>query len=397
MSLHRDILEQMASGQISFPPMKEIVDAPVLLWTHWLTTVCNFTLLDYNILVSYLILQESFLETAKTSHSKIWVPQFARLTTSHPLSAFSSPTLPPTTWIRVMEKIPLTWLTWIFIIKESNTMHRWHVSSIRTRTQMCLIIMLHTFSIFLHLPGKDFALEPNQGAPHVPFVDELLASATGKDKEGNPILTLKDLAAYSSKRRVDARVSNPEYYKLDFPHKLFGSSKWGPIPIKNYLTRIILIIFFTNQLALQLCSRYSEVALVIWDPFWLMKGYRRGGSRVLGIGSDWRSPSSILLWSLWSLASARGNTVPNRRCNKRKHLRRPWTHLNLSIFFLYSPLRHFQVGHLDAALERIEFLYQCWISCFGIYFIYFYNNYMMNPEFKSTVSAQKHELRALGL
>ena len=85
--------------------------------------------------------------------------------------------------------------------------------------------MLHTHSIFLHRPGKDFALEPNQGAPHVPFVDELLASATGKDKEGNPILTLKDLAAYSSKRRVDARDSNREYYKLDFPHKLFGSSK----------------------------------------------------------------------------------------------------------------------------------------------------------------------------
>jgi len=70
---------------------------------------------------------------------------------------------------------------------------------------------------------EDCALVPNQGKPHIPFVKELLASATGKDKEGNPLLTLKDLAAYLSKRRVDARASNPEYY-LDLGHKLFGSS-----------------------------------------------------------------------------------------------------------------------------------------------------------------------------
>jgi len=74
------------------------------------------------------------------------------------------------------------------------------------------------------LTREDYALVPDQGVPHIPFVEELLASATGKDKEGHPILTSKDLAAYSSKRRVDARNSNPEFYKLDFPHKMFGSS-----------------------------------------------------------------------------------------------------------------------------------------------------------------------------
>jgi len=73
------------------------------------------------------------------------------------------------------------------------------------------------------LTRKDSALVPNQGKPHIPFVEELLASATGKDKEENPLLTLKDLAAYSSKRRVDARASNPEYC-LSLFHKLFGSS-----------------------------------------------------------------------------------------------------------------------------------------------------------------------------
>ena len=78
--------------------------------------------------------------------------------------------------------------------------------------------------ITMLLLGEDSALVPDQAKPHIKFVEELLASATGKDKEGKPILTSKDLAAYSSKRRVDARASNPEF-TLDLFHKLFGSSK----------------------------------------------------------------------------------------------------------------------------------------------------------------------------
>ena len=156
---------------------------------------------------------------AEISHSKRWMPQFAQLSTSHPPSAFSSPTLLPTSWIRIMEKIPLTWLTSIFIIKGSNTMHRWHVSSFLNT------YIVSQYNTWLS-PGEDSALVRYQGAPHKKFVEELLASASGKDKEGNPLLTLKDLAAYSSKRRVDANDTNSEY-TLDFSHKLFGSSKWG--------------------------------------------------------------------------------------------------------------------------------------------------------------------------
>lgn len=77
------------------------------------------------------------------------------------------------------------------------------------------------------LTGEDSALVPSQAKPHIQFVDELLASATGKDSEGNPILTSEDLAAYSSKRRVDAKASNPDF-TLDLFHKIFGSSKSGP-------------------------------------------------------------------------------------------------------------------------------------------------------------------------
>jgi len=73
------------------------------------------------------------------------------------------------------------------------------------------------------LTREDSALVPNQGRPHIQFVKELLASATGQDKEGNPILTSKDLAGYSAKRRVDARASNPDF-TLTLFHKIFGSS-----------------------------------------------------------------------------------------------------------------------------------------------------------------------------
>ena len=78
--------------------------------------------------------------------------------------------------------------------------------------------------MLLYSLGEDCALVPSQGSPHHKFVEELLASATGKDKEGNPVLTSKDLAAYSAKRRVDARASNPEF-TLDFAHKVVGSAK----------------------------------------------------------------------------------------------------------------------------------------------------------------------------
>ena len=73
-------------------------------------------------------------------------------------------------------------------------------------------------------PGEDSALVPDQGKPHLPFVNELLASVSGKDKDGNALLTPKDLSEYSAKRRVDARASNPNF-SLSLFHRMFGSSK----------------------------------------------------------------------------------------------------------------------------------------------------------------------------
>jgi hypothetical protein len=72
--------------------------------------------------------------------------------------------------------------------------------------------------------GLDTALEPNQSMKHVPFIEELLAAFTGKDKYGNDVLTTKDLSRILGKRRAVARATNNEF-SLSFFHKIFGSSK----------------------------------------------------------------------------------------------------------------------------------------------------------------------------
>ncbi|KAJ2919751.1 heme-thiolate peroxidase, partial [Candolleomyces efflorescens] len=70
---------------------------------------------------------------------------------------------------------------------------------------------------------EDVHFEPDQSKPHVQFIKELLAEATGKDEHGKAILTIEDLSRYSSKRRADARAKNPEF-TLEKIHKTFGST-----------------------------------------------------------------------------------------------------------------------------------------------------------------------------
>jgi len=70
---------------------------------------------------------------------------------------------------------------------------------------------------------EDSAITPDQSKPHVEYIKGLLESATGKDKDGNPILTAQDLSRYSSKRRADARSYNKDF-TLAFIHRMFGSS-----------------------------------------------------------------------------------------------------------------------------------------------------------------------------
>ncbi len=72
--------------------------------------------------------------------------------------------------------------------------------------------------------GEDSAINPDQSKPHVEYIKGLLASATGKDRDGDPILTVKDLSKYLSKRRADSRSKNKDF-SLSFVHRIFGSAK----------------------------------------------------------------------------------------------------------------------------------------------------------------------------
>ncbi|KAF8241080.1 Cloroperoxidase [Tricholoma matsutake] len=73
------------------------------------------------------------------------------------------------------------------------------------------------------LTRDDVYFQPHQGKPHLLYVKELLESATGKDKEGNALLTSADLSRISAIRRVESRAKNPEFTLSTF-HKMFGSS-----------------------------------------------------------------------------------------------------------------------------------------------------------------------------
>lgn len=73
--------------------------------------------------------------------------------------------------------------------------------------------------------GLDSALQPDQSIKHVPFIEELLAAATGEDKNGNAVITTKDLSRMLGKRRAVARAVNKEF-SLSFIHKIFGSTKY---------------------------------------------------------------------------------------------------------------------------------------------------------------------------
>jgi len=73
------------------------------------------------------------------------------------------------------------------------------------------------------LTRQDAKYDPDQGKPYLPFIDDLLASATGKDQDGNIMLTPADLSRYSGKRRAESRATNPDF-TLDKFHKVFGSA-----------------------------------------------------------------------------------------------------------------------------------------------------------------------------
>ncbi|KAF8241106.1 Cloroperoxidase [Tricholoma matsutake] len=74
------------------------------------------------------------------------------------------------------------------------------------------------------LTRSDTAIESDQSKPRSDLVQELLSSATGKDKDGTPKLTFEDLSRFIAKRRADSKASNPEY-TASLLHSAAGSTK----------------------------------------------------------------------------------------------------------------------------------------------------------------------------
>ncbi|KAF8065024.1 Chloroperoxidase [Lyophyllum atratum] len=71
------------------------------------------------------------------------------------------------------------------------------------------------------LTRDDAVHQPDQGKPYTPFVEELLHCATGKDENGQPKLTARDLSYFMAKRRVEAQKTNPQYSFTMF-HRAFS-------------------------------------------------------------------------------------------------------------------------------------------------------------------------------
>lgn len=89
-------------------------------------------------------------------------------------------------------------------------------------------LSLHADNAIEHdasLTRQDVALVQDQGKPDLGLVRDLLEEATGKMADGTLRLTKSDLSRALSKRRADARRTNP-HYSESFFHNMFGSAKY---------------------------------------------------------------------------------------------------------------------------------------------------------------------------
>lgn len=139
---------------------------------------------------------------------------FVQRTTSALHSVFTRATMSRVCWEKAT-KIHLIWKS-STCTTELNTTLLSPVCNIATPLQAVTYPPLHQ--------GLDRALQPNQAVPHLPFIEELLSFATGKDAAGNPLLTARDLSRILGKRRAESKAMNKEY-NLQFSHRLFGSAK----------------------------------------------------------------------------------------------------------------------------------------------------------------------------
>lgn len=140
------------------------------------------------------------------------------------------------------------------------------------------------FSPFFHSKktGLDTALCSDQSIIQHEQIKELLASATGKDKDGSPVLTITDLSEFSAKRRVEARETNPDF-TLASNHQMVGSAKsvWFSLSSWSWLTRM-------NYPVLRPCFPSLGDGLKTSNLSFLKNVFLRVGNRRADVSLAWR-------------------------------------------------------------------------------------------------------------
>jgi len=121
-------------------------------------------------------------------------------------------------------------------------------------------IML-TFSLLS--TGEDYYHCHDQSIIAVPLIEQLIAYASGKDAEGKPLLTPKDISQALSQRRADSHDTNPEF-STSLVHRMFGSAKFVSLmtlfhPIND------VTVFSASTLLKIFGGRMDDIRTVLLD------------------------------------------------------------------------------------------------------------------------------------
>jgi len=77
---------------------------------------------------------------------------------------------------------------------------------------------------------EDIYFEPDTSKIATPLIEKLLDSASGKDSDGNPVLTYSDLSSAFSQRQADSKANNPEF-SGSFLLRMFGFGNCAAIAL----------------------------------------------------------------------------------------------------------------------------------------------------------------------
>lgn len=134
------------------------------------------------------------------------------------------------------------------------------------REQISLFdLILYVNFLSLVSTGEDFYSCPDQSKIAVPLIEQLVAYASGKDADGKPLLTPKDLSQALSQRAADSKATNPQF-STSFMHRLFGGAKSVLLltVIFSHLTNDITV-FSSSTLLTIFGGRMDDIRTLLFD------------------------------------------------------------------------------------------------------------------------------------